>query len=53
MPGGLIFSAFFLLSHNIMCIGDFAISGFIERYGGRVYTYDEPENKMSYFFEEL
>ncbi|MCP4310291.1 MAG: DUF3267 domain-containing protein [Bacteroidetes bacterium] len=52
-PGGTLFSAFFLLSHNIMCIGDFAISGFIARSGRKVYTFDEPEKKMSYFFEEL
>ncbi len=43
----------FLLCHNIMCIGDFAISNFVSKASGRVYTYDEPENKMSYFFEEL
>lgn len=52
-PGGLLFSAFFLLSHNIMCIGDFAISGFIARTGGRVYTFDEPKIKMSYFYKEV
>jgi len=49
---GLLFSAFFLLSHNIMCIGDFAISGYVNRTEGRVYTYDEPERKMSYFYQK-
>ncbi|MFO7669461.1 MAG: DUF3267 domain-containing protein [Bacteroidales bacterium] len=52
-PGGVLFSAFFLLSHNLMCIGDFAISGFIARTGGKVFTFDEPERKMSYFYKEL
>ncbi|TFG88510.1 MAG: DUF3267 domain-containing protein [Candidatus Atribacteria bacterium] len=51
-PGGLLFSTFFLLSHNIMCIGDFAISGFIARTRGRIYTFDEPERKMSYFYQK-
>ena len=49
---GLLFSAFFLLSHNIMCIGDFAISGYVNRTEGRVYTYDEPERKLSYFYQK-
>jgi hypothetical protein len=49
---GLLFSAFFLLSHNIMCIGDFAISGYVNRTVGRVYTYDEPERKLSYFYQK-
>ena len=50
---GLLFSAFFLLSHNIMCIGDFAISGYVSRIKGRVYTYDEPEGKLSYFYRKV
>lgn len=50
---GLLFSAFFLLSHNIMCIGDFAISGYVSRIEGRVYTYDEPERKLSYFYRKV
>jgi hypothetical protein len=50
-PGGLLFSAFFLLSHNLMCIGDFAISGFIARSGGNVFTFDEPERKKSFFYK--
>lgn len=47
----LLFSAFFLLSHNMMCIGDFAISGFVSREKGKVFTFDEPEKKMSYFYK--
>lgn len=52
-PGGFLFSAVFLISHNTMCIGDFAISGFVSRTEGKVYTYDEPELKKSYFYAEL
>ncbi len=53
-PGGILFSAFFLLSHNIMCIGDFAIVNSVQqRSAGRIYTFDEVENKKSYFFEEI
>ncbi len=51
-PGGILFSAFFLLSHNIMCIGDFAISGYVSSIAGKVYTFDEPEKKISYFYKE-
>jgi hypothetical protein len=51
-PGGILFSAFFLLSHNIMCIGDFAISGYVSSITGKVYTFDEPEKKISYFYKE-
>jgi len=52
-PGGILFSAFFLLSHNIMCIGDFAISGYVASFKGKVYTFDEPEKKISYFYREV
>ncbi len=52
-PQWALCTGVFLLCHNIMCIGDFAISNFVSKASGRVYTYDEPENKMSYFFEEL
>ena len=48
----LLFSAFFLLFHNMMCIGDFAISGYLCGAKGKVYTFDEPERKMSYFYQE-
>ena len=51
-PHWIIFSSCFLLSHNIMCIGDFAISNFVSKAGGRIYTYDETETKMSYFYVE-
>jgi hypothetical protein len=53
-PHAILFSAFFLLSHNIMCIGDFAIVNFVLQHAPhRVYTFDEIENKKSYFYEEI
>jgi hypothetical protein len=52
-PDGILFSAFFLLSHNIMCIGDFAISGYVASIAGKVYTFDEPESKISYFYKQV
>jgi hypothetical protein len=53
LPHWIFFSGVFLLSHNIMCIGDFATSNFVSKAKGRIYNYDEPEYKLSYFFEEL
>ena len=50
-PELILFSAFFLLSHNLMCIGDFAIANYVWRKKGNLYTYDEPEEKKSYFYE--
>jgi hypothetical protein len=50
-PGLLLFSCFFLLTHNIMCIGDFAMINYISRHNRRVYSFDEPEKKISYFYE--
>ena len=53
-PQGILFAAFLLLSHNIMCIGDFAIANYVYNHAHyRVYTFDETEQKKSYFFEEL
>jgi len=53
-PQAVLFSAFFLLSHNIMCIGDFAIVNCVLQYAPRrVYTFDEIEHKKSYFYEEI
>ena len=49
-----LLTLFFLLSHNVMCIGDFAISNYV--YGkrpNRVYSYDETEIMKSYFFEKI
>lgn len=45
-----LLSAIFLFSHNIMCIGDFALANYVVLLKTKVYTYDEPENKKSYFY---
>lgn len=48
-----LLSAALLLSHNIMCIGDFALTNFANKCEGELFTYDEIENRKSYFFEKL
>lgn len=53
-PQAILFSSFFLFSHNIMCIGDFAIVNCVRQQAPRrVYSFDEIENKKSYFYEEI
>jgi hypothetical protein len=47
----VLFSASLLFCHNIMCIGDFAILSYACSHKGRLFTYDDTENKVSYFFE--
>jgi hypothetical protein len=51
--GAFLFSAVFLLSHNVMCIGDFAISNYVWNSKRRLYSFDEPSGKRSYFYEEV
>jgi hypothetical protein len=46
-----LFSASLLLCHNIMCIGDFAVVNYACKHRGPLYTFDDTENKKSYFFE--
>lgn len=53
LPDVLLFSAFLLLSHNIMCIGDFAISNFVWNAPKKLYSFDEPELRRSYFYEKV
>ncbi|MFH0759031.1 MAG: DUF3267 domain-containing protein [Bacteroidota bacterium] len=50
-PDLLLFCSFFLLSHNLMCIGDFAITNYVHRAKNRLYSFDEPKEKKSYFYE--
>lgn len=52
-PHWFYFSLLLLLSHNVMCIGDFAILNYTQQAKGRIFTYDAPELKKSYFFEEV
>lgn len=47
----LFFTAL-LLSHNIMCIGDFAMIAFAYHHKGKIFTFDDIEKKKSYFFEK-
>ena len=50
-PQILTFTLFLLLSHNVMCIGDFAMTGFAWEYRRkRIVTYDEMDSKTSYFY---
>lgn len=51
-PAFLLFPAFFLFTHNLMCIGDYAVVNFVYLHPRRVYSFDEVEEKRSYFFEE-
>ena len=46
----LLFTAL-LLSHNIMCIGDFAMINYAFGQKGELFTYDDVKNKKSYFFK--
>ena len=48
-----LLSATLLLSHNIMCIGDFALTSFANKHRGEIWSYDEIENKKSYFYEKI
>ena len=48
----ILFTVSLLLSHNIMCIGDFAIIGYACSIKKELITYDDPENKKSYFYEK-
>ena len=56
IPRILLFSTSLLLSHNIMCIGDFAMFSYALGQNGKLYTYDDIGKKKSYFYvkeEEL
>ncbi len=46
-----LFSASLLLCHNLMCIGDFAMTSYAYSKKGKLYTYDDTEKKKSFFFE--
>jgi hypothetical protein len=48
----ILFTVSLLLSHNIMCIGDFAMIGYAYSIKQEIITYDDPEKKRSYFYEK-
>jgi hypothetical protein len=52
-PEWALFSASLLLSHNLMCVGDFAIINYANKCTGELFTYDEIAKKKSYFFENV
>lgn len=53
-PSSIISILFFLLFHNIMCIGDFAmISFFVENKAKELFTYDDHKERTSYIYEAL
>lgn len=49
-PRITLLSTSLLLSHNIMCIGDFAMISYAFRQKHEIYTFDDTEKKLSYFF---
>jgi hypothetical protein len=51
VPQIMLLSASLLLSHNIMCIGDFAMISYALRHKQELYTFDDTGKKLSYFFE--
>jgi len=48
----LFFTAM-LLSHNVMCIGDFAMISYACSYKRDLYNFDDTEKKRSFFFERV
>lgn len=52
-PHLILFSSFLLLSHNIMCIGDFAVVNFVMQEKMKIYNYDAVDEEKSYFYKVL
>jgi len=53
VPQIILFGSLLLLSHNIMCIGDFAIMNYVFHHTNRIFTFDLVKERKSYFFEEV
>ena len=51
-PQLTLFVGFLLLSHNLMCIGDFAVVNYVYHIPGKVYSYDVVSERKSYFFSQ-
>jgi hypothetical protein len=48
----IFFALFFMIIHGMMCIGDFALMSFYaENKGKKIYTFDDTQNKISYFYQ--
>ena len=52
LPQFIILFGFFLLAHNMMCIGDFAIVNYAQNEGEEIYSYDETERKKSFYYKK-
>jgi len=52
-PHLMLFSLFLLLSHNMMCIGDFAMVNYVMQGNKRIYNYDVVDERKSYFYRVL
>jgi hypothetical protein len=55
MPGLWKWSlSLFLFIHTTMCAGDFALLNFyFTKKGRKIYTWDDADRKMAYFYEEI
>lgn len=53
LPQYLVFFGLILFSHNLMCIGDFAITNYVLNQKEEVFTYDEIGKKKSYFYKSV
>ncbi len=49
----ILFFTALLLSHNVMCIGDFAMISYACSYKRELYSFDDIEKKRSFFFERI
>lgn len=52
-PNIILFSTLFLLSHNVMCIGDFAMVNYVRHQNRKVFNFDDTEKKKSYFYAQI
>ncbi|MBN1131799.1 MAG: DUF3267 domain-containing protein [Bacteroidales bacterium] len=51
IPAGTIIGGFLLVTHNIMCIGDFAVLNFaLQKENKGLVTFDDVKKKESYFY---
>jgi hypothetical protein len=54
LPFFLITVSLFLFVHTTMCAGDFALLNFyLSRRGRKIYTWDDADLKIAYFYQEI
>jgi hypothetical protein len=52
--GVLFFSFTLIIVHGTMCVGDFSLISFYAEHSHKIiYTFDDTENKVSYFYEYI